>query len=214
MSFLKSWSIREVRLAEVGPLTIQLLDQANARGFKADVFVYLETGARMMADAACRHSGIGAIPLRIQRPGGEAKGRLAGMLAKLPRWATNSLRRFEALLLWRGMRCDRTIGDAPEVNLSGRRVLILDDAVDTGTSVQIARQWSVGRGAMEVRVAALTVTTRMADAEVDFVLYRQMCRFPWSADSRERLAWESLMATLEVPQHAVLADGELEGARE
>lgn len=201
MSFITRWQIREITLADLGPLTRQLLDQAAAGGFRPDAIIYLETGARLLAVEACRHAGVGAMPLKIQRPGGEAKGRLARLLGWLPTWVKDLLRQLEARLLWRRMQDDRIIGAAPTVNLAGCRVLILDDAVDTGTSVRLAREWAVAQGATmdQVRVGALTVTTALADHAVDFVLFRQMCRFPWSSDSRERDAYQQAFTAAEVP---------------
>lgn len=202
MNFITSWQIREITLADLAPLTGQLLDLAAAQGFRPDCIVYLETGARLLAIEACRHIGGGAVPLKIQRRGGEAKGRLARLLGWLPTWVKDLLRQLEARLLWRRMRDDRIIGEAPKVDLTGCRVLILDDAVDTGTSVRMAREWAVAQGTIadEVRVGALTVTTSLAQEAVDFVLFRQMCRFPWSSDSREREAYQRAFAAAVVPR--------------
>lgn len=201
MSFISSWQIKEITLADLAPLTRRLIDDAAAQGFRPDCIVYLETGARLLAVEACRHVGGGGVPLRIQRRGGEAKGRLARLLGWLPTWVKDLLRQLEARLLWRRMQDDRLIGEAPKVDLTGCRVLILDDAVDTGTSVRLAREWAVAQGARaeQVRVAALTVTTVLADSAVDFVLFRQMCRFPWSSDSREREACQRAFAAAVVP---------------
>jgi hypoxanthine phosphoribosyltransferase len=201
MSFITSWKIREITLADLGPLTRELVEAAVKSGFRPDCVIYLETGARLLAVEACQHLGVGAVPLKIQRRGGEAKGRLARLLGGLPTWLKDLLRQLEARLLWRRMQDDRLIGEAPSVNLAGCRVLILDDAVDTGTSVKLAREWAVAQGAQadQVRVAALTVTTALADDAVDFVRFRQMCRFPWSSDSREREAYQRAFAAAQVP---------------
>jgi hypothetical protein len=163
--------------------------------------VYLETGARLLAAEACRQFGVGAIPLKIQRRGATAKGNLAHMLGSLPTWAKDILRQLEARLLWKRMKHDRLLRDAPAANLSNCRVLLLDDAVDAGTSVRLAREWVVRCGARleDVRVAAITVTTDLADDLVDFVLFRQMCRFPWSSDSRELDAYSAMYARTVVP---------------
>lgn len=202
MSFISNWKIQEVKLAELSPLTRELVESAERAGFRPDCVAYLETGARLLAVEACQILGVGAVPLRIQRRGGESKGRLARVLGGLPTWLKDLLRQLEARLLWRRMQDDRLIGEAPKVDLTGCRVLILDDAVDTGTSVRLAREWAVAQGAKaeQVRVAALTVTTVLADSSVDFVLFRQMCRFPWSSDSREREAYQRAFAAAVVPR--------------
>ena len=45
----------------------------------------------------------------------------------------------------------------PATPLQGRRVLLVDDIVDEGHTLQAVRQWCREQGAAEVRIAALTV---------------------------------------------------------
>ena len=45
----------------------------------------------------------------------------------------------------------------PATKLQGRRVLLVDDIVDEGHTLQAVRQWCREQGAAEVRIAALTV---------------------------------------------------------
>jgi hypothetical protein len=65
-------------------------------------------------------------------------------------------------------------------------LLIVDDAVDSGTTLSVvldAVQRRVPRTAT-VRSAAITVTTERPLALPDYALYhRQLCRFPWSLDA-------------------------------
>jgi hypoxanthine phosphoribosyltransferase len=200
MSFITSWKVREIMLAELESVTRQLVDTAWEAGFRPDCVVYLETGARLLALQVCRHASIRGVALRIQRRGGGGKGRLARLLGLLPTAAKDLLRQMEARMIWRNMKDERVIGEVPSVNLSGCRVLILDDAVDTGTSVRMARQWALNQGASEVRVGALTVTTSVGVSAVDFTVFREMCRFPWSSDSRERVEYQQIFDATYVPR--------------
>jgi hypoxanthine phosphoribosyltransferase len=45
----------------------------------------------------------------------------------------------------------------PATPLGGRRVLLVDDIVDEGHTLAAVRDWCLGEGAIEVRIAALTV---------------------------------------------------------
>ncbi|UYB51051.1 hypoxanthine-guanine phosphoribosyltransferase [Xanthomonas sp. AM6] len=45
----------------------------------------------------------------------------------------------------------------PATALYGRRVLLLDDILDEGLTLQAVRQWCLEQGATDVRIAALTV---------------------------------------------------------
>lgn len=45
----------------------------------------------------------------------------------------------------------------PETALDGRRVLLVDDIVDEGHTLAAVREWCIGQGARDVRIAALAV---------------------------------------------------------
>jgi hypoxanthine phosphoribosyltransferase len=179
--------IREIALDDLENLTETLLNQIRSSHFEPDVVVYLETGARLLASHFLRLTGVQAIPLTIQRSGNRSKARIAFLLRIFPRVIKNGLRRIERRVGSQGSN-KRTLAPAPEVDLSGKRVLILDDAADSGQSLLIAKQWVLQRGAVarEIRVAVVTVTQSRAKEIVDFWIYDQLCRFPWSSDSRER----------------------------
>lgn len=195
--------IREVPLATLPSIAREACKRIEASLFEPDCVVYLETAARLPAAECCEYFGVGAIALTIQRKGKNLKGRAARVLAWLPASVKDTLRRLEANLLWKPMRGQRTILSPPVVDLAGQRVLVLDDAVDTGTSVSMARDWAVASGAAptSIRIAAITVTTRLAEGVVDYWLYREMCRFPWSSDSRELREYEQVYLRTAVPEY-------------
>lgn len=60
----------------------------------------------------------------------------------------------------------------PAVELRGRRVLLVDDILDEGPTVQAIRNWCEAHGAAEVRLAVLALKRhdrRMAGVEADYV---------------------------------------------
>ena len=67
-------------------------------------------------------------------------------------------------------------------------VLLVDDAIDTGATIQLARKQLLEKYPdITLRVAVITVTTPHPICDADFYLYhnRTLCRFPWSNDYRE-----------------------------
>jgi len=64
----------------------------------------------------------------------------------------------------------RVVGDAPQ-DLTGQRVLILDDILDTGRTLQRARTILAGAGAAEVRLCVLLdkPARREVDVTADYV---------------------------------------------
>lgn len=194
-------AVRDVPLRDL-PKAVQALgEEVEAAGFRPDCVVYIETAGRLIASEICEQFQIGGIPLRVQRRTGRLKARVAPWLASLPGALRNRLRVWESRFALRHSQHSREVIAPPAVNLSGLNVLIVDDAVDTGSSIRLARQWVEAMGASrdQVKAAALTVTTNRGRPVVDFYLFDQLCRFPWSSDSRERKRYGSIYEETCVP---------------
>jgi phosphoribosylpyrophosphate synthetase len=180
-------NIKDITLDELGGLTETLLHKMRSSYFEPDLVIYLETGARLLASHFHRLTGVQAIPLTIQRSGHGGKARIARLLRSLPRFFQDGLRRVERQFSLR-RSSKRKIASAPEIDLSGKRVLILDDAADSGRTLLLAKQWVLENGGFldGLRIATIAVTQPQSKEMVDFWIYAQLCRFPWSSDSRER----------------------------
>jgi hypoxanthine phosphoribosyltransferase len=203
MAILNSNTIREVHLDELGKVARQLCQEVACDSFQPDCLVYLETGARLLAVEFCNYFDVGGLALTIQRKSMGLKGRLAWFLACLPKAARDALRRLEGLSTCKRPQSRRTLVTFPTVDLSNKRVLIVDDAVDTGTSARMARDWAAGMGArpQDIKIAAVTSTTSLANDLVDYCLYREMCRFPWSSDSEELPRYRQIFQHTSVPPY-------------
>jgi uncharacterized protein len=179
--------IVDINLGDLESLAKTMLCRIRLSHFEPDVIVYLETGARLLAVQFHKLTGIAAVPLTIQRSGNSTKARVVTVLGALPRFLQNLLRRIERQFASLAPK-KRRIAKAPEIDLLKKKVLILDDAADSGQSLLLAKQWVLERGGAEVdiKLATIAVTQPGARELVDFWIYQQLCRFPWSSDSRER----------------------------
>lgn len=185
--------IRTVLLAELEPLSAELAHQVRAAGFEPDVIVCIEEAARLPALYFHRVLPAPIFPLRIQRPTSRWRRLAAPVASRLPRFVQDWLRGQDARRSFH-VRGERLLAaDTPAVNLRGGRVLILDDAADSGSTLLRARAWAVesGANAANVRTAALTVTTDGGREITDFCVLTQHCRFPWSSDSHEASAYRA-----------------------
>jgi hypoxanthine phosphoribosyltransferase len=194
--------VRDVTLAEIPALSEELAARVAATGFRPDCIVYLETGARLLAVELCRSFGVGAVALRARRRGGAAKERLGGVFDRLPTALNDSLRQIESRWL-AGHLTPRTTLEGDRVALADARVLVVDDAADTGASVSGARAWAVDMGARpaDIRVAVIALTSDRARPVVDVYLHGGLCRFPWSSDSRERTQFARQYAAAIAPAY-------------
>lgn len=182
-------NVLEIRLSEIDRLAADLAGRVRAEGFVPEVVVYVETGARLPARALCRLFGVPAIAVWVRRPGARIKSLLAPIAALLPRTIKDFLRNAEERSQIHGTSTRRVKWEVP-IALAGQRVLIVDDAADTGRTVAAVRAELVRCGvpATSIRAAVLAATQPAALQVVDFHLFAQKCRMPWSADSCERRA--------------------------
>ena len=170
------------------------------RDYRPDMLIGIRTGGLLVAEAMARASGR-ALPVAAvtcRRFGTAAKRYvplLASLLAVLPRTLADALRIAELRLLSAGRaRGGRHPVDPAEIAGIGARLgagsepirlLVVDDAVDTGVtlaSVMHALRDAYPRATL--RSAVVTVTLRSPLLKPDFTLYQEVvCRFPWSLDA-------------------------------
>ena len=190
-----------VKLAEIPRLARELAERVKAGGYRPDVLVHIETGARLIAAEVAREMGVENVPMWVRRGGTGLKLKVAPLVARLPVGLRNRLRKLEESS---GVhRHTSRVAALPQgVAFAGKRVLLLDDAADTGRTIAVARELLRGKGgAAEVKVAVLAATTEAGRGEVDFFLLEKNSRMPWSSDSEERVTAERRMEELR-PRHA------------
>lgn len=177
-----------------------LASRIQASGFEPMLMIGIKQGgaevARLMrASFPASHY----CEVRISRPSTKQKGEgwMHRLLQKLPLWLCDLLRTVESRVNeWRSegkqpvrigqillpADISHTLADARSA-----RVLLIDDAIDTGATIQQARQQLQAQFPhLDIRVAVITVTTQHPVCEADYYLYhnRTLCRFPWSNDYR------------------------------
>jgi hypoxanthine phosphoribosyltransferase len=153
--------------------------------------------------------------VRLSRPGTEQKsnGLTHRLLQHLPLWMCDTLRIVESRVNeWRSkgkdpvrigtIRLPQDIASnlsnpsnpsnpqTPQTLQTPPSILLIDDAIDTGATIQQARLQLLEQFPdITIRVAVITVTIPHPLCDADFCLYhnRTLCRFPWSNDYRSPL---------------------------
>ncbi len=203
---------RDIRL--MNALTVRTLDRTDfetactalmavvEQSYAPTLLIGVRTGGLVVAEAMARAATaqIPVAPLTCRRAATVAKARLpmlAPALAALPRRVTDTLRVAE-LRLSAGRRrsrvpvqeVDQAEADAIAVRLraapAGERLLVVDDAVDSGVTLDAVLRVLRGfcQTDIEIRSAAVTVTLDNPLVQPDFALHRGvLCRFPWSFDA-------------------------------
>lgn len=112
--------------------------------------------------------------------------RLMACIKRLPRWAKNTLRILENRILTSKKPGVPVVSFNPSALAGFRRILVVDDAVDSGSTARTVLD-VLGSlpGSPSTALAVITVTTRNPITNADFALYRNgtLIRFPWSMDN-------------------------------
>jgi hypoxanthine phosphoribosyltransferase len=189
-----------VTLAELPALVAELARRIREAGFRPDIVVYVEEGARLPAEALCRELGLKAVPVVARRRGHGLKKLAAPLIAILPRSVTNWLRQAEenSRIHARG---DRAVHWPHPQKWTGRNILLIDDAADTGATLQAVKAalGRLGAGPDRIRSAVLCATTETGRAQADFHVLDRNCVLPWSPDSPERSQALARMNGAELP---------------
>jgi uncharacterized protein len=170
------------------------------RDYAPVLLVGVRTGGLVVAETMARLTSLPVLPLTCRRPMTALKSRVPGLkplLATLPEPLLNALRRAEHRMVSGNRRAaqptqvDRAeaiaIGNWLRILSRGARVLLVDDAVDSGVTLATVLQTfrDVCPSDVEVRSAVITVTTEDPVVAPDYTLFRSvLCRFPWSFDAR------------------------------
>ncbi|HET7690650.1 MAG TPA: phosphoribosyltransferase family protein [Nocardioidaceae bacterium] len=164
--------------------------------FDPDVVVGVRRGGAEVS-RSIQESGL--VPARYVEVGAarpatrvKERSRLSTLLQRLPVHLRNLLRILEhRVRVWRFSRKHRSPGrsvllppEATSAVREARRILIVDDAVDSGQTLLAVTEAIGAETSAQVRTAALTVTFPRPLLEPDFFLHRGvLLRFPWSADA-------------------------------
>ena len=115
-----------------------------------------------------------------------AIGPVFSLVRILPRAMRDGLRMMEARRLRGGSRREAPHVDIPEEALSARDILVVDDAVDSGTTMRaVVQALRKANPAARIRTAAIVVTMPEPQIWPDTVLFTNvLIRFPWARDYR------------------------------
>lgn len=178
----------------------QLSCRVKAGGFTPSLLIGIQHGGAEVARRMRNDFPEAAYcEVRLSRPDTRQKsqGLAHRLLQHLPLWMCNTLRIVESRVNeWRSKGKDPvrigTIRLPQDItstlsNPSNPSILLIDDAIDTGATIQQARLQLLKQFPdITIRVAVITVTIPHPICDADFCLYhnRTLCRFPWSNDYR------------------------------
>lgn len=166
---------------------------------RPELAVGLADGGILPAVVAAEAAGIECHIIEVRRRSSRLKRRLAFIKRLLP---------FPALYTWKpvkslGLRLDRIFNQIEDggpgadlgFDVAGLHVVIVDDCVDSGSSVAHVRARLLAQGAASVRVAVISWATKYDSQALhgvtpDIHLHRVVHRYPWALSNPEYRSFE------------------------
>jgi hypoxanthine phosphoribosyltransferase len=180
-----------VTLAEAKDLSRDLARAVEAEGFRPDLVVGLSNGAIFPTKVVAAELGLPCHMVQVRRRGSRYKQRLLIVQKRL--------RIPSGLIMWGPIKRlwvvfqNRTnslesVTETFNIDVAGRRTLIVDDCVDTGASLRYVAERLRAGGAADI-MTAVYCWSRMphvdeAISRPDVYLHRQTQYYPWSNNSR------------------------------
>lgn len=191
---LNKRQVIDVTLEKLNGYISDLVQKLEEIDYTPDHILYIERAGLFVAHKISGHFNCPMSGVRSGRSGGSLKSKIKPVLRYLPRSVTHLLRRLEIKLNIHEINSERNVSFQGELPSIGKKILIVDDAVDTGNSMKAVIGILIQNGHAPgcLKTAVLTTTEAAPFLKPDVSLFHQdILAFPWSYDSREyKASWE------------------------
>lgn len=169
----------------------KLAEQISADGFRPDCIIGIRNGGAYVAHEMSKtFPEAECFEVSVSRPTHRQKNNslMKSMVSILPIWLLDALRMAESRVAQLRTKARRNA----EINISdkinARNILVVDDAIDTGATLQLVLNALQERfHDADIRSAALTITTPAPCVTSNYYLFnnRTLIRFPWAIDAKK-----------------------------
>lgn len=186
--FPRLQQVREVDLKQLKEMSRDLAQIVQKSGYIPEHILYVERAGLLVGFEIAMFFKCGISSIHSTRSGGSVKSKLKKAFRYLPRFVTHLLRRLEIKSNIHGVKKERHVYCEYQPPPMNKKILIVDDAIDTGHSLVAIIKFleNLGYNKQHIKIAALTTTGLNTAVRADFSLLDQIvCAFPWSYDSRQ-----------------------------
>lgn len=183
----------------------RLADEVLSKNFTPDVVIGILTGGGVIGRLSYKefqamnpNHKVVYTEIKLQRPSTKTKSskHANSILPKLPKWLLNVLRvaevyYYEVKARFVKPRREGTLqveeNVAIQLKSGGKKVLIIDDCIDTGYTLKIIKDYLLyNYPGNDFRVAVATVSHHFPVVLPEYQLYnRVLLRFPWANDVKQ-----------------------------
>ena len=180
--------IKDIGLAKIFEYSLMLAKMIDEDGYRPDHVLYVERVGLFPGHEIAKYFGCSISGIKSSRSGTSIKSKAKILLRYLPKPMTHLLRNIEIKSNFHGIKKERNVYIESEFPEKGKKILIVDDAVDTGFSLNAALNYLETNGYLRslIKTAVLTTTQKSPVCRPDITLFHQIdFSFPWSYDSME-----------------------------
>jgi len=188
MISLNKKKVLDVDLDLLKKMSSNLAQKIESQGYIPDHIIYIERAGAIPGFEMALFFNCSISSIRAKRSGTSFKSKIKFILRFLPRFVTHFLRRLEIGSSIHDANKTRAVSCSEPLPNKDKKILLVDDAVDTGHSIGAVLNYLTHKGLKKenIKIAVLTTTGPDPVVSADFMhLDQVICAFPWSYDSRE-----------------------------
>jgi hypoxanthine phosphoribosyltransferase len=184
-----------VHLKDIPNTISRLVTQIQQRAFNPDHILYIESAGWLLGEELAKQMGCSASGIVAKRKGNRLKQFVAPLFSYFPEELAHQIRRLELGSRIHAQVATRQVSLRAELLTPWKRLIIIDDAVDSGNSLQSVVEFlqSKGFAQSDILTAAITVTSSTPVIKPDVSLYSEVVIFPWSPGSKDWRAYQEIV---------------------
>ena len=183
-----STKIEDVNLDALKKHSYKLAQKVRESGYVPEHVLYVERAGLFVAYEVAKYFDCGISGIYASRSGTSVKSKAKIILRYLPKTVTDVLRNIEVRSNIHVIKKDRHVYIERQYPANGKKILIVDDAIDTGYSLNAVLNFLKNNchDRRQIKIAVLTTTRSDPKCRADISLFEQVSfAFPWSYTSKE-----------------------------
>lgn len=185
-------------IMDIKKISEDILNSKKVREFHPEAIVFIERAGRLIAKYMEDFSGLPAYPLSTHRAGESLKDKLKHIFNFLPWQISHFIRKLELSTSVHSTFDDRKIIVNKALPLDKEtKIIVVDDAIDSGTSIKSVLNFLNGLGYTNIFTAVLTTTSSKPIYQADYSHFNHLITFPWSIGSPEFYKYQKVYHSLD-----------------
>ena len=183
-----NFKINTLNFEDIRLYSRQLSTKIQHLGITVDHILYVEKAGLFLGFLIAKHIDCPISGIYSRRRYDSIKKRSKIFIRQLPRFLTNLLRQIELHSSLHRIKKNRCVHISSIYPPHNQNILIVDDAIDTGVTLQSVHNFLIFNGydPNHLKTAVLTTTSKYSFFKADISLFEQRAfAYPWSYDSNE-----------------------------